>query len=397
MAPFRQAQGPERVEGQMMQMEKGTGQRGRGQGNPVTHIDRHTAHQTAQHWLCGNYSALIDNHRVIADRNVPPRRSPRVNLMQLGRRHFLHAAGFTAAAGFFGAGDVFGGTTRSVQLVLAAQDEAVLTWLRGFTSEVRLVGSAVLARSKGDAEAPAHWIAALVRLDVLVEALSTSGFQGLYTSGSTAFFTVGGREVSVELLPREAFFERLKELGGGQVGYDHDTLVYDPATNLLTDPLRAEKTKGMRVTRGAKDIAAAFAQLLDGFIESRRLALERTLGFKRFRNRVFNSSGAKPEVAEAVCAVLLARFVTWVSAAPVQEIEAILHCRLVVSSLRTAFGIDARASIHTAKAALAGDDAPNPRVWIEALLGSNERALGLLRTGDAFDQLRTRAALLSNT
>lgn len=316
--------------------------------------------------------------------------------MHLGRRNFLHAAGLSAVAGLFSAGDAFGKTTtRTVQLALAVQDEAVLAWLCGFTTEVRLVGSTVLARSKGDAEAPAHWIAALTRLDLLAEALATANFSGLYTSGSTAFFTVGGREVSVELLPREAFFDRLKELTSGRVGYDHETLVYDPATNLLTDPLRTQKAKGMRVTRGAKDIAAAFAQLLDGFIESRRLGLERTPGFKRFRLRVFHASGAKPEVADAVCAALFARLATWTSLAPVWEIETILECRLVSSSLRTALGINVVEAIRSAKAALAGDTAPNPAVWITALLGPDPDAIagGWLRGGNRFDQLSTRVAL----
>lgn len=315
--------------------------------------------------------------------------------MQLGRRHFFHTAGLTAAAGLLSAVKASGGTTRSVLLPLAAQDEAVLTWLRGFTTEVRLVGGAVLARLRGDANTPAHWIAALQRLDLLAEALATAQFAGLYTSGSTVFFTVGGREVSVELLPREAFFNRLTELTGGRVGFDHETLVYDPATSLLSDPLRSQTTKGLRLTRGEKDVAQALAQLLEGLIGSRRLGLERSMGFKRFRNRVFNSSGTKPEVAEAVCAALFARLVALVEVATFGEIEALLKSRLVSGSLRTALGLDVAAAIRSAKAALAGDEAPNPSVWIAALLGpdADSTAGGWLRGGDRFDQLRTRAAL----
>ncbi|MEQ1862391.1 MAG: hypothetical protein ABMA13_20935 [Chthoniobacteraceae bacterium] len=282
-----------------------------------------------------------------------------------------------------------------MQLALSAQDQAVLDWLRGFASEVRLIGGAVLARLRGDAVAPARWIAAVRNLRVLGDVLATAKFPGLYASGSTVFFMVGGREVSVELLPGEVFDARLAELAGARVGFDHESLAYDPATGRLADPLRASGTRGLRLTRSTREVAAAFAQLLDGFIESRRLGLERTLGFKRMRNRVFGASGARPEVAEAVCAVLFARLATWTGGASVEEIEAVLKSRLVASSLRTALGINVADAIRAAKAELAGDGAPNPAVWIAALLGADAdtAAGGWLRGGDRFDQLRTRAAL----
>jgi hypothetical protein len=195
------------------------------------------------------------------------------------------------------------------------------------------------------------------------------------------------------LLPREDFPARLKELGRGRVGYDYETLSYDPATGQLSDPLRSRSTRGMRVTRTTRDTAQSFAQLLDGFIASRRLGLERPAAFGHLRSRVLSYSGTKPEVAEAVCAALLGRFVTWVSGAPVSEIQMVLTSRLVSGSLRTVFGIDAKPAVAAAKATLAGDAAPNPAVWVEALFGSNPAALGLLQTGDRFDQLRAYAAL----
>ncbi len=312
--------------------------------------------------------------------------------MPLARRHFLHSAGL-AAAGFFLTNRASAATTVNVSLTLATQDQVVLDWLRGFATQVRLVGSSVLARLRGDTKAPAHWIVAVSRLGVLPEVFGTANFAGLYTSGSTAFFTVGGCEVSVEILPMEDFTSRLKDLGRGAFGYDYETLSYDPISGQLTDPLRSRSVRGMRVTRTTRDIAASFAQMLDGLISSRQLGLERSDAFRRLRSRVLSYSGAKPAVADAVCTALMERFVTWVSAAPVEEIVVVLTSRLVAGSLRTAFDIEARPAVAAVKASLAGDSAPNPDVWVQGLFGASPAALGRLRNGNRFDQLRAWALL----
>lgn len=310
--------------------------------------------------------------------------------MPLGRRHFLHSAGL-AAAGFFLTNRASAATTVNITLSLAAQDQVVLDWLRSFAAQVRLVGSSVLSRLRGDIKAPAHWIVSVSRLGVLPEVLGTANFAGLYTSGSTAFFTVGGCEVSVEILPLEDFPGRLKNLGRGSFGYDYETLSYDPISGQLTDPLRSRSMRGMRVTRTTRDIAASFAQMLDGLISSRQLGLERSDAFRRLRSRVLSYSGAKPAVADAVCTALIERFVTWLSTAPVEEIVVVLTSRLVAGSLRTTFGIEARPAVAAVQAALAGDTAPNPAVWVQALFGSSPAALGRLQNGNRFDQLRAWA------
>lgn len=311
--------------------------------------------------------------------------------ISLGRRQFLHRAGL-ATAGFFLTNRAPAATV-SVAIPLAAQDQVVLDWLRDFATQVRLVGSSVLARLRGDTKAPAHWVVAVSRLGVLPEVLGTANFAGLYTSGSTAFFTVGGCEVSVEILPLEDFPARLKNLGRGGVGYDYETLSYDPIAGQLTDPLRSRGMRGMRVTRTTRDVAASFAQMLDGLISSRQLDLERSDAFRRLRSRVLSYSGANPDVADAVCTALIERFVTWVSTAPVEEIAVVLTSRLVAGSLRTTFGIEARSAVAAVKASLAGDSAPNPDAWVQALFGASPAALGRLQNGNRFDQLRAWALL----
>lgn len=301
-----------------------------------------------------------------------------------------------ATAGLFGVGHASkllaaSATARAIRLPLAAQDQVVLDWLRGFASDVRLIGSAVLARLAGHAKARAHWLAAVADLSILPDVLRGAPFAGVYASGSTLSFMVGGCEVTVELLPPDAFAAKLRELARGLVAFDHDSLVFDPSAQTLSDPLRAKATRGLRVTRRGRDVAQAFAQVLAGLIESRQLGLTPSDGFKRYRNQVLGTNGTRAQVADAVCSVLFAQLATWTGAAPVAEIEAVLGSRLVSTSLRSMLGIDVGAAIRAAQAALAGDDAPNPRAWITVLLGPNPN--GLLFGGDAFDQLRSRAAL----
>lgn len=337
----------------------------------------------------------------------PPPAQPRSRIRQLltvsnttiGRREFFHRAALASALGLVGSGVdmVEAATARplAVSLNLAAQDQTVLAWLRGFASQIRLVGAGVFSRLRGDADAAAHWLAAVPDLAALGEIFSSAPFAGLYTSGSTLFFTIGGREVSIELLPVEAFSAKLNELARAKVKFDHDSLVYDPETGRLTDPLRSKGTRGLRLRRGDADNVRAFAVVMSGLVESHRLHLPLGAGFKRLRNRVLRANGSKPEVAERVCAELFARLVTWTGLAPRAEIEFVLKSRLVSSSVRTAMGLEVRAAVASVNATLGGDQAPNPQAWVAALGASDpqSKAAGWLRNGSRFDQLRTHAIL----
>jgi hypothetical protein len=228
----------------------------------------------------------------------------------------------------------------------------------------------------------------------LSAAISSAQFSGLYASGSTLSFKIGTAEISVDLLPPDAFDARLAELSRARVRFDHDSLVYDPLTQQLSDPLRSKSTRGLRVTHTTADTAEAFRQLLDGLIEIRRLDLRASDGFTRFSARVLRANGSQPDLAAAVAGILLGRLATWTSAAPVVQIERILLSRLVSSSLKTALGIDTSAAVAAARAILRRDAASNSTVWIQALTGGDRGTPtgGLLLTGNRFDQLHAQAA-----
>ena len=271
----------------------------------------------------------------------------------------------------------------------------MLAWLQTFATAYRLVGISVLARLEGKTTITANWIAQVSDLDVLPQAVRDSGFDGIYSSGNQIFFVLGGVEVSVELLPPGLFAQKILELSGGRVSFDHESVSYDPAAEKVDDPLRVRSSKSLRLRGRANTLASAFSEMLSGLVEARRLGLTLSAGFRRYKSQLLARSGGNPATGEAIVRVLFGQLATLVEELPLADFLGILRSRLVATSLGSVLGVEVGPAIRAAKAQLGRDLAPNPAVWIAVLAGSdpNSEVTTWLLEGSRFDQLRSQSIL----
>lgn len=286
-------------------------------------------------------------------------------------------------------------------LPLRNGDEAVLALVKRYASRVRIVGASVLARIRTAGLRTLKVLAEVEDLKALEAVLPTAGVGEIYVNGNTISFTVGEVDAVVENLIPSEFAARLASMGkrSGNA-FAHDALVYDPATNLLSDPFSA-RVGGLRVVNKTFGGANALEVVLRGIAEAVQLSLPASEDFVAWKGRILRQI-AKLADSPALAAKFLQHLALLAEKLPAPAFQAVLRSRLVSTALQQVFGInvvEAIAQFEEQRAAQ-GAEVPDAAIWLAILIApeiesnaADGAALTWLQGGDRFLVLRARKIL----
>lgn len=286
-------------------------------------------------------------------------------------------------------------------LPLRVGDNQALDFVRGYSSQVRIIGASVLGRIRATGLRALHILAEVSDLSVLDDALPSGTVGEIFSAGNTISFTCGDTDATVENLLPEEFAARLAALAkrGGNA-FAHDALSYDPATNLLTDPFggRGGEVRVINRTFGGN---AALEVSLRGTFEASQLGLPLGENFGPWRARILRQitkAANAPEFAET----FLSSVAALAEKLPFPAMAALLRSRLISTALQQVFGIDTAAAIAAfqEQRPTAGADVSDAALWLSILLGaviaadpSTASAESWLQDGTRFQTSRSRKAL----
>jgi hypothetical protein len=324
-------------------------------------------------------------------------------MTSLNRRSFIGLGSLAAVGVALNAPSLSGAVSRPLKggLPMMSGDEAALSFVQTYSSNVRVVGSTVLARIRTTGSRGLHLIAEVTDLKKMEAALPSAPFTGVYANENTLQFALPDVDVTVENLVPEAFASRMtamtKRAGNA---FAHDALAYDPATQQLSDPFHA-RVGGVRVVNKTFAGAAALDVALRGTVEAGQMGLAPSEDFTGWKGRIIRQI-AKNKDATAMAGKFLQQLATLAERLPAKTVESLLHSRLVSTALQQVFGMNTADAIarYPEVRSKAGAAYSNAAVWLAVLLEPEIRsnaadgaALTWLQGGTRFQVVRSRKAL----
>src|SRR5436190_21523695 len=117
-----------------------------------------------------------------------------------------------------------------------AAEMRLLDFVASYGSAARVIGASVLGRMNSDSRCGMHLFVETRDFVRLAGALLNAPFPNIFANGNRISFASTGRANVIENLSSEEFAARLAGLGGHDVVFGHDAIVYDPAAKTLDDP-----------------------------------------------------------------------------------------------------------------------------------------------------------------
>jgi hypothetical protein len=321
--------------------------------------------------------------------------------MPTSRRQFL-TVGTAATLGSFLSTSLLVANARNVTLPTSPTEEKLLHFVRGYSSQLQLVGVGILEKLRFGASKHVHLLVGVDDLAEFQAALPLIPFSGVYAVGSKVQFEAEGIQCTVESVPDRTFAERRVLLTKARyLSFAHDALAYDPLRNVLADPFGAAKGETLRLINRTHSGVPGLATLMRGLTEAGQLGLKLSSDFSRWQARILRLFTRTKDVAAAM-AVLLSHLPELADVIQPEQLKAILRSPLVKSALADGFGVNVELIISAYdawRAAHAGSVA-NASIWIASLLQrqiAEESTTGvltpLLQAGSRFQVLRGRQAL----
>lgn len=294
-----------------------------------------------------------------------------------------------------------------------AGDRALLRLLSAYGSDAYFWGNTVLTRAAG-VQTPGS-VNLLVRVadwSRLVAFLRSDAVKPLgliRVQDNTLSFTFQGTAYTVTNADPADFSRaaagggvtrgRAVELGLGT--FTHQTLLYHPATDTLSDPhLVLTKRKVDLLTPPTGGIRARVQTLVDGLIESRRHGLKLGKKFAAFQDELLGSVPTK-KAASKVLKTFLENLSELAGLFDVEDLRPLLTSPLISGTLQSELGLKAEevlAGVEKLRGELAAGDYTDAALWLATLLGSHihDGTVGEwldLQTDDDATGAATRAAL----
>ncbi len=328
----------------------------------------------------------------------------------LNRRAFLTSSCIAACAGALTTGDSLAALVTSrftrtlpAALPLGPAEEAVLDFVRQYSSRVRFVGLGVLLKLRGAETREAHLLVEMSDSAAFDAALAgPTPFGGAYSAGNTLSFVRDDIEFTVENLLPAAFDQRLTELATlKRIAFAHDALIYDPAARQLVDPFGAQKGTTLNLVNTTLAGGAAIGAAVRGQLESGRSGMKPGSVFANWQTRNLGL-GANAGTAQALVETFLGKLATIAERTTPDAIQALLRSRALSSALLRVLGVkvvEVIAEFDRLRAELSGEFS-NAALWLAVLLGpeiESEAADGAattwLQRGTRFDVLRSRRVI----
>lgn len=267
---------------------------------------------------------------------------------------------------------------------MTQSDRTVLRMLSAYSTDAYFWGSQVFARATG-IRASGSTTNLLVRVgdySQLVAFLRSNSVKTLgkvSVANNTLSFTYQDAAYTVTNEGAEGFS---RAVAGGGVARDHltgvgvfahQTMLYHPATDQLSDPHLAAEGKSLDlVERPTGGLKTRVQTLLHGWLEARRQGLDFGASFTSFQTDLLNSQPTA-KTASQVVLPLLGHLSELAGMYDVDQLGSLLLTPLVSVSLQEVLAVDAGqvvADAKTLRAALATASYPDAAIWLAALLPS---------------------------
>ena len=337
----------------------------------------------------------------------------------------MHRRNFLVHCGLAAAGTLFlplvspaGGQLRAANLLagnsaqVTAGDRVLLGLLSAYGTDAYFWGGGVFARATGLKDNGATNL--LVRVDDLGKLVaflrsdSPRGLGKIRSAGNSLSFTFRGTAYTVTNADPAEFG---RAVSGGGVGrtdaavFTSQTLLYHPATDTLSDPQFALRTRSLELaTEPTGGVKARFQTVLDGWLEAHQHGLKLGRKFAAFQDDLL-ASEPTAKAARKVVTTLLKNISALAAAFDLDALKPLLLSPLVSGSLESELGVTGQEvldDLTTLLAELAADDYSDAALWLATLLGPQIKDgtagewLDLL-TGDANADTANKAALAAAT
>ncbi len=231
------------------------------------------------------------------------------------------------------------------RLSLSGTDQAVLDFTARYASSVRLIGGSILGKLRGNPDGGMRVLVEVRNLEALEAALATAPFKNIFARENTLSFTLQGTERAIENLFPELFAARLAELADPQkTVFAHDALVYDPATQQLSDPFGAVEAGEVKLMNRPAKTAAALEVALRGTWEAHAAGLREGDTFGQWRVTLLNTA-LRSDAAPAVAAAFVRALPAFAAVMAPDDVKTALRSRLVTTALQPALGLDVNGAI----------------------------------------------------
>ncbi len=323
--------------------------------------------------------------------------------MIINRRNFLRFGSLIACGTAMGGTSLFAATSAMMKggLPMVEGDASVLAFVKGYSSDIRIVGASVLGRIRTSGLRTLHILAKAGDLGRMASVLTRAPFSGIYTEGNTFSFALADVDVTIENLLPEVFAARLAAMAkrAGNA-FAHDALSYNPETKEISDPFsaRASTIKLVNKTFGGP---AALAVALRGRLEASQLGIAQGEDFALWKNRVLRAI-ARSADARKLAENFLQQLATLADKLPPGGVDALLRTRLISTALKQVFQINASEAVAAFKQLrkTSGPETPDSAIWLAVLIGpeiqsnaADGAATTWLQRGPRFQAMRSRRAL----
>jgi len=296
--------------------------------------------------------------------------------MQSDRRSFLRVGSLLVCGSIIRPHALFGigaGNTPGV-LSFNATEMRVLDFVATYSSVARVIGASVLGRMHPDSNCGLHLLVEVRDFIKLTDAFWNSPFKNMFTNGNTMSFSSLGSSTVIENLSPEEFAARLAGLGGKEVVFAHDAIVYDLAARTLTDPFDALNANQLKLLNRPTKTPAALEVALRGMGEAHAAGIAEGAEFAQWKAQLVkltvHSSAAQP-----VAAAFVKKLPSLFALAGTDEVKSMVATPLVSSAIKAALGMNGTSAIgeFDRVRAIFGDTYSDGAVWLYVLLGKQTK------------------------
>jgi|GEM_PF-1065056 len=294
------------------------------------------------------------------------------HLMHSDRRSFLRIGSLLVCGSIIRPHALFGFKTPGI-LSFSAAEMRVLDFVASYSSVARVIGASVLGRMSPDRNCGLHLLVEVRDFIKLTDAFWNAPFKNIYANGNGMSFSFGSATV-IENLSAEEFAARLAGLGGKDVVFAHDAIVYDPAAKTLNDPFDALNAGELKLLNRPTKTSAALDVALRGSGEAHAAGIAEGKDFAQWKSQLVrltvHSSAAQP-----LAAVFMKRLPSLVALAGTDEAKSLVATPLISSAVSSALGMNGRTAIaeFDRVRAIFGESYSDSAVWFYVLLGKQMR------------------------
>ena len=292
--------------------------------------------------------------------------------MNSDRRSFLRIGSLLVCGSIVRPHALFGigaGKTPGV-LSFNAAEMRVLDFVASYSSVARVIGASVLGRMRPDSNCGLHVLVEVRDFIKLTDAFWNAPFKNIFANGNRMSFSSLGSAVVIENLSPEEFAARLGGLGGKEIVFAHDAIVYDPAAKTLNDPFDALNGGELKLINRPTKTPAALEVALRGTGEAHAAGVAEGKDFAQWKAQLVkltvHSSAAQP-----IAAVVVKELPSLVALAGTDEVKSVVATPLISSAINSALGMNGRTAIgeFDRVRAIFGESYSDGAVWLYVLLG----------------------------